>query len=152
MNHKITALILTTAGLLSVFVVPAAFAQQGRFVMERTDGGFVRLDTFSGEMSVCTEAEGQLVCRMAADERRALEEEIDLLEERIAEIEKSRAMEPADRPGELPTDEEIDRTFGIMEQMMRRFLGIIEEFEEETEDQKTVPPGPEKTGLQQSAG
>lgn len=152
MNQKIAALTATVAGLLLLTAIPPAQAQQGRFVMERTDGGFVRLDTFTGEMSVCTEAEGQIVCRMAADERRALEEEIDLLEERIAEIERDRSGEPAEEQSALPSDEEIDRTFGIMEQMMRRFLGIIEDFEQESEKQKTSPPGPEKTGLPHRAG
>ncbi|MCP4320197.1 MAG: DUF342 domain-containing protein [Hyphomicrobiales bacterium] len=145
MNQKFAATFLIAAGLALVPAIPAALAQEGRFVMERTDSGFVRLDTFTGEISVCTEVESQIVCRMAADERRALEEQIDLLEERIAEIEQAPGAQPTDRPNQLPTDEEIDRTFGIMEQMMRRFLGIIEEFEQESEDQKADPPKPEKT-------
>jgi tetrahydromethanopterin S-methyltransferase subunit B len=120
-------------------------AQEGRFIMERTEDGIVRLDTFTGELSACSAAEGQMVCRMAADERRALEEQIDLLEERIAAMEKAITEAPT-KPGDgLPSNEEIDRTFGMMEQMMRRFLGIIEEFDQDGDANPDSVPGPEKT-------
>lgn len=145
MSQKYAAIFLFATGLALVPAIPAAVAQEGRYVMERTENGFVRLDTFTGEMSVCSQAEDQIVCRMVADERQALEEQIELLEERIAEIERSPGSQPADRPNQLPADEDIDRTFDIMEQMMRRFLGIIEEFDKESEDQAADPPKPEKT-------
>lgn len=145
MNHKFTAFVLIAAYCLAATAIPVAFAQEGRFVMERTESGFVRLDTFTGEMSVCTEAESQIVCRMAADERRALEDEIDVLEERIEELEQQMATLPDRESDGLPSEEEIDRTFGIMEQMMRRFFGMIEEFEQEREDPGREEPDPERT-------
>ncbi len=123
----------------------AAPAQEGRFVMERTENGFVRLDTFTGELSACNTTEGQIVCRMAADERLALEQEIDALEDRIATLEEALAETPQGHGGGLPSDEEIDRTFGMMEQMMRRFLGIIEEFDQDNEPSPDADPSPEKT-------
>ena len=113
--------------------------------MERTENGFVRLDTFTGELSSCSAAEGQIVCRLAADERRALEEQIDLLEERIAAMEQAVTEAPGKSGGGLPSNEEIDRTFGMMEQMMRRFLGIIEEFDQDDDPDPDAVPGPEKT-------
>ncbi len=106
MNQKFLALSAAAIGFLLLPANPEVQAQQGRFVMERTEGGFVRLDTFTGEMSVCNESDGQIVCRMAADERRALEEEIDLLEERITELENARTGESPGEQGMLPTEEE----------------------------------------------
>ena len=42
--------------------------------------GYVRMDTQTGEMSICEEKSGQLVCKMAADERTAFQDEIDRLQ------------------------------------------------------------------------
>ena len=140
MNQKSTAIVVLAAGIgLAVGVAPAA-AQEGRFIMERTEDGIVRLDTFTGELSACSAVEGQMVCRMAADERRALEEQIDLLEERITAMERGITESPTQPDAGLPSNEEIDRTFGMMEQMMRRFLGIIEEFEQDDEPDPSDSP------------
>ena len=116
---------------------------EGRYRMEKTDGGFVRLDTATGEVSLCREKEGQIVCRMAADERAAFEKELDLLTKRVEALENGRGTgETAAKPS-LPTDEEIDRTMTIMEKMMQRFMGIVknlEEGEEETAPGKDAIP------------
>ncbi|GLR50386.1 hypothetical protein KYK30_01290 [Shinella yambaruensis] len=116
---------------------------EGRYRMEKTDGGFVRLDTATGEVSLCREQEGQIVCRMAADERAAFEQELDLLTKRVEALEKGGVTgETAAKPS-LPTDEEIDRTMTIMEKMMQRFMGIVknlEEGEEETAPGKDAIP------------
>lgn len=132
----------TIAGL--AFILPlviggASSAEgEGRYQMERNADGFVRLDTVTGEMSVCKEASGQLTCRMAADERAAFEQELDRLTKRVEALEKAQRLGAfADKP-RLPTDEEIDRTMGIMERMMRRFMDIV----------KTLEGGEEKTGPQ----
>lgn len=116
---------------------------EGRYRMEKTEGGFVRLDTATGEVSLCREQEGQIVCRMAADERAAFEKELDLLTKRVEALEKGgETGETAAKPS-LPTDEEIDRTMTIMEKMMQRFMGIVknlEEGEEETTPGKDAIP------------
>lgn len=133
---------LGAAGLAIGLMCMPAGAQENRFVMLPGDDGFVRLDTFTGEMSACSEADGQIVCRMAADERMALEKEIDLLEERIAALEKALENDTPGLSESFPTDEEIDKTFGMMEKMMRRFLGIIEDFDsknKELDEDEAIP-------------
>ena len=129
---------------VAVLVAGSAQAEgEGRYRMEKTDGGFVRLDTATGEVSLCREQEGQIVCRMAADERAAFEKELDLLTKRVEALEKGGVTgETAVKPS-LPTDEEIDRTMTIMEKMMQRFMGIVknlEEGEEETAPGKDAIP------------
>jgi hypothetical protein len=79
-------------------------------------------------MSLCSEKDGALVCRMGADERAAYEDELDRLADRVSALEKSMAARPA-----LPTDAEVDRSIGIMERMMRSFMGIVREFRAEDE-------------------
>lgn len=139
MNRFIVPLV-SAAAVLSVGG-SAALAQEGRYVMQRADDGFVRLDTETGEMSLCRKQDEQFVCRMSADDRRALEAEISLLEDRIARLES----ENSDRRDGLPTEDEIDRTMGIMENMMRRFMGVIEDFENELRKDEQDKTQPEKT-------
>lgn len=116
---------------------------EGRYRMEKTEGGFVRLDTTTGEVSLCREQDGQIICRMAADERAAFEKELDLLTKRVEALEKGGATALSDAKPALPTDEEIDRTMSIMEKMMQRFMGIVknlEDGEEETAPGKDTTP------------
>ena len=129
-------LALTTLALIAVAGTSAAEGE-GRYRMEKTEGGFVRLDTVTGEISLCREADGQITCRMAADERAAFEKELDLLTERVEALEKAAATTSGDAKPRLPTDEEIDRTMSIMERMMQRFMGIVKNLEER--DEETVP-------------
>ena len=136
---------LAAGGLAIALATTPAIAQENRFVMLPSDDGFVRLDTFTGEMSACSKAEGQIVCRMAADERQALEQEIDLLEERIAALEEALEDNAGRSRNGFPSDEEIDRTFGVMEKLMRRFLGMIEDFEKENKEMETEKAVPDKT-------
>lgn len=127
MNRFVSGTVLILG--LAAIGAPTAWANEGRFIMERAEGGFVRLDTQTGEMSLCRMQEEQIVCRLSADERRVFEDEITLLEERIDRLEEALATEGRSLDNGLPTEDEIDRTMGIMENMMRRFLGVIEEFE-----------------------
>jgi exonuclease VII small subunit len=132
--------------LIFVAALAAGSAQaegEGRYRMEKTETGFIRLDTLSGDVSLCREQDGQIVCRMAADERAAFEKELDLLTKRVEALEKGGATALTDAKPALPTDEEIDRTMTIMEKMMQRFMGIVknlEDGEEETAPGKDAIP------------
>lgn len=130
--------------VIATLLAGSAHAEgEGRYRMEKTEGGFVRLDTATGEVSLCRERDGQIVCRMAADERAAFEKELDLLTKRVEALEKGGATALTDAKPALPTDEEIDRTMSIMEKMMQRFMGIVknlEDGEEETAPGKDTIP------------
>ncbi|MCF3643167.1 hypothetical protein LXM94_24725 [Rhizobium sp. TRM95111] len=129
--------------MLPVLLAAASTARaegEGRFRMERTESGLVRLDTVTGEVSLCRETNGQIACRMAADERAAFEKELDLLTKRVEALEKGGNMPSNALKPRLPTDEEIDRTMGIMERMMQRFMDIVKNLEGGEED---AAPGTE---------
>ncbi|WJH38916.1 hypothetical protein N7E02_18450 [Aliirhizobium terrae] len=125
MRTKLTlaALGAILAGTL-VLGAGAAEAQE-RFQLERTDEGFVRLDTQTGAISTCRDQNGELTCRMAPDERAAYETELDLLEKRVTALEERLSQTPPDR---MPSDAEVDRSLSIMERFMRTFMGIVREF------------------------
>lgn len=100
-----------------------------RYTIEKTGKGYVRMDTQTGEVSVCEERDAQLVCRVAADERKALQEEIDglygkiaAIEERLATLEKSSLLDPG---AVLPSEEQLDRSFDTMEKFLRRFMEVM---------------------------
>jgi hypothetical protein len=132
------AILLLAAG------VPAAMAQEtntDRYTLEKSESGFVRLDRQTGAVTLCTEANGALTCRMAADERAAYDEDLARLEKRVDALEKQIADGTAAKSGELPSDAEIDRSIGIMERFMRAFFGLVQEFQgQEQESQQGIAP------------
>jgi hypothetical protein len=130
-------LTLTTWSATLFLCVGAAQAQQ-RFQMERTDAGFIRLDTETGAITTCRDQNGELTCRMAPDERAAYETELDLLEKRVTALEERLSQTP---PGSLPSDAEVDRSLSIMERFMRTFMGIVREFTGEPDRE----PQPDRT-------
>ncbi|QRM43180.1 hypothetical protein [Rhizobium sp. BG4] len=124
------------ATLLFPATLLAAEPDTARFQLERSGDHFVRLDKQTGAMSLCEEKDGSLVCRMAADERAAYEDELDRLSDRVSALENKSIVNKA-----LPSDAEIDRSISIMEKMMKSFMGVAKQFQE---DEKTAPL-PQKT-------
>jgi hypothetical protein len=126
---------------------PAAIAQEAnaeRYTLEKSDSGFVRLDRQTGAVTLCTEDQGTLTCRMAADERAAYDEDLARLEKRVEALERQLADGTAARSGELPSDAEIDRSIGIMERFMRAFFNLVQEFQG-AEEQPQQEPIPDRT-------
>ena len=127
------------AALCSVMVMTPVFAEDAeRYRMERTEDGFVRMDMATGQMSICRERGVELVCRAAVDEREAyhreigdLEKRVDLLEQRLAELEGAglRSM--------VPSEEDFEQTLNQMERFFRRFFGMVREFDQETAPDRT---------------
>lgn len=124
------------ATLLFPATLLAAEPDTARFQLERSGDHFVRLDKQTGAMSLCEEKDGSLVCRMAADERAAYEDELDRLSDRVSALENKSIVNKT-----LPSDAEIDRSISIMEKMMKSFMGVVKQFQE---DEKTAPL-PQKT-------
>ena len=129
MRTLAAAIATTIAATLAIpLVLPMAGTALGqeadRYRLQPTDTGFARIDTATGEVSTCTRNGEQLVCRIAADERTALMERLDELEERIA------ALEADGTAARLPSTEEVDRALGIMERVMRGFVDVVRELGE----------------------
>jgi hypothetical protein len=123
----------------------AAHAQDSdRYRLERTESGFVRMDTQSGQMSFCTESSGELTCRSAAEgaapvndsQIEALNRRIEALERRIAALEGN---PPGNGSNTLPSEEEFEQTMSFMERFLRRFMGIVKDLEGETPGEEPAP-------------
>lgn len=117
----------------------AAAQEVERYQLEKTDRGYVRLDTQTGAMSLCEERDSQLICRPAADERAAAEDEIDRLSESVRALERRvAALEKAPVSSGLPSEEEFDRTMGYMQRFFRGFMDIVKEYDRDAgSEQKT---------------
>jgi hypothetical protein len=113
----------------------------GRYVMKQTQNGFLRLDSQTGAVSLCTVKDNKLTCQSSADERAALEAEIARLARKNAELEKKLAdasKSTAQRLREvLPSDKEMDKALSFAEKFMRRMMRIMRE-EDKKEPQDRI--------------
>ena len=135
--------------LLPLSGLGADAADGDRFTLEKSGSGYVRMDTQTGEMSICEERSGQLVCKLAADERSAFQSDADRLQSRLTALEtRVEALEnslTARFENSLPTEEEFEKTMSYMERFFRSFIGIVKDLDEETPGKDVAPPLPQKT-------
>lgn len=133
MRRLILAAALCCAGGLA-----PAFAQDanGRYVMQSTPEGFLKMDSRTGAVSQCARQGDAYQCRLVPDERNAMQEEIDRLRRENADLRgriagQGIAPPAAPAPGQatpaLPPDSEVERALSIMERFIRRFRDIMRE-------------------------
>ncbi len=120
-----------------------------RFQLERHQDGFVRLDRDSGAVSFCRLVEERLSCRLSADERTALLDEIESLQAELQTLQEAIAGLPGDTertqpPGaveggdgsepeisqtEEMLDEEFERALDFTKRTMRRLFDVVKELQ-----------------------
>jgi hypothetical protein len=140
---------LVVSVALALFATAGTHAQDAeRYRLEKSADGFVRMDTQTGAMSICQEQSGQLVCKMAADERRAFQDEVERLQGEVKSLDgrvtKLENSLTARMESKLPTEEEFDKTMSYMERFFRRFMGIAKELEKEDQG-NAGKPAPDRT-------
>ncbi len=122
-------------GLIAPSIVraeaPPIVAPEGeRFTLTPADGGFVRMNKETGALSYCSVKDGFSVCRLGAEERAALEAEIDRLRKENAAL-KARAeaapVPPGTRPNAGPSEEEFERALSFTERFLRRIMRLFRE-------------------------
>jgi len=128
-------------------LAPAALAQapatkaapeneNGRYSMSPVADGMLRLDTRTGQVSLCRQKTDGWTCEATADDRAAYEKEIARLQDKVAGLE----AEFGRRPGvdlKLPSEAEVDRVMKFFESVFRRFIGMIEGLQREHEQKRT---------------
>ncbi len=125
-----TMLFATTFALLAVN--PILAQESGPFQLERTENGYVRMDTRTGRMWLCREESGSLTCDPATETGAAIATVTDL-EARVAALE-AQAAASGQGSGQLPSEEEFERSLSLMERFMRRFMGIARDLEQSEDD------------------
>jgi hypothetical protein len=125
---------------LGFAVLSASAEEPGRYTLEKSATGYVRMDRQTGEMSICEERGGQLVCKLAADERAAFQDEIDRMQEKLAGLEQRLGaveQNPILNPQNLlPTDEQFEKSLSYMERFFRRFMDIVKDMDKGADDQQ----------------
>ena len=141
----------TLSLLLAAFVVvaPAAHAQiapdseNGRYSFSPVNDGLLRLDTRTGQVSLCAKKDAGWACNTVPDERQALENEIARLQRENGALKKDMLARGLPLPGgiastpsaqqrelqlkvPLPSDAEIDRVMSAFEKMWRRIIDMVQ--------------------------
>lgn len=139
----------------------------GRFTMQPVDGGMLRLDTETGDVSLCTRKNDAWQCEPVkdsrgsiadlAEENKALKEHIKSLEEGLSHDgggavappplpppagDKDNGYPTEPPPGsanQLPTEKDIDQAFDYVERMYKKLRERIEKLD------KDLPPPPADT-------
>jgi hypothetical protein len=113
-----------------------------RYQFNSVEGGTLRLDTRSGQVSLCSRRSAGWACALVADDRGAFEQEIGRLQ---ADNERLRgengrlkqslldrgaplpdgAKPPADRGETKPPRDDIDRMMATLERVWRRLVDMI---------------------------
>jgi hypothetical protein len=126
---------------------PTLDSENGRFTFHQVTDGFLRLDTRTGQVSVCGKRTAGWACQAVPDERAALEGEIARLQGENAALKKelfARGVPlPGGVPGEsagrpqvelkLPNEADIDRIMTFMEKIWRRLIEMVQGVQKDLE-------------------
>ena len=93
----------------------------GRFAIQPSDDGFVRLDTETGAVSHCGRHEGVWFCEKLVEDQTALERRIDELAAKVDALSKQVEGLAAHPP---PPAHVVEDT-GFTTKLMRRFYALI---------------------------
>ena len=128
----IVALSLLPAATLAQ-AAPDPAASDDRFQIERSGDAFIRLDKKTGAISTCTLVGAALDCRASADERAALQAEIDRLATEVEALKSGATAETGiSKDGKqltlkLPSEADIKEVATYFENMLRRFVAAVKD-------------------------
>jgi hypothetical protein len=130
---------------------PLPDSENGRYLLQPSGDGVVRLDTRTGAVSNCSNSPSGWACYMAPDERKAMDEEIGRLQaeneklksqlasassgktdDALPKSDKQDAPKAAqgERQGErkieipLPSDQDVDRVISFLERAWQRLVDM----------------------------
>jgi hypothetical protein len=123
-------------------------SENGRFTFNPVPDGLMRLDTRTGQVSLCNKRTAGWACQTVPDERAALETEIGRLQNDNAKLKKEMIARGVPLPGgimtdpssgrpqielKLPSDAEIDRLMTFMEKVWRRLIDMVQGMQKDVE-------------------
>jgi hypothetical protein len=148
---------IRSAVILVVLALAAASAgaqsappdgENRRFSFSQVPEGLLRLDTRTGQVSLCSKREAGWACQVVPDERAVLESEVARLQAENGGLKKEMIARGVPLPGpvagpppkgrpevelKLPSDAELDRVMTFMEKAWRRLLDMVDEMQRERE-------------------
>jgi len=139
------------AGLAPAIAAETPDTENGRYTLQPSGDGMIRLDTRTGTVSNCSNSAAGWACYAVPDERAALDAEIGRLQAENAKLKEqiaSREPSPAPAPGKiedampksdkapsaadgqrkieipLPSDQDMDRVMSFLERAWRRLIDM----------------------------
>jgi hypothetical protein len=140
------AIAVTAAVLIGLAIRPALAdeatpdTEGGRYVFSKQANGFLRLDSRSGAVALCTEQPVGWACQTAPEDRAVFENEIARLQSENATLKKvllahGLSLPPGMAPDtpnaqndltvRLPSDADIDRAMAFVGHVWQRFIDAI---------------------------
>jgi hypothetical protein len=111
--------------------------ENGRYSMSPVADGVLRLDTRTGQVSLCRQKSDSWICEATADDRAAYEKEIGRLQSKVVGLEAELGRRPGGGDLKLPSDADVDRVMKFFETVFRRFIGMIEGLQRENEQKRS---------------
>jgi hypothetical protein len=146
----VALLVLVALALVAVRAeAPPAEAAPGRYTFKEVPDGVLRLDTGSGQVSLCGRRHGAWTCETIADDRAALEAEIGRLQGETGALRRELLAHGlrlpdgvrGDAPGgkaqgenpALPSDADLDRVMTFVGKLWHRFLDMMQNMQKSLE-------------------
>jgi hypothetical protein len=138
------ALAAAAGGSAALAQTAAPDSENGRYTFNQVADGLLRLDTRTGQVSLCAKKDTGVACNSVPDERTALENEIARLQRENGTLKKEMLARNLPLPGgvanapsaeqqrelnlkvPLPSDAEIDRVMSAFEKMWRRLVDMVQ--------------------------
>jgi hypothetical protein len=148
-RSALLSLIFFTVASASGFAqTTAPDSENGRYSFSQVPEGVLRLDTRTGQVSVCSNKTAGWACQTVPDERTALEAEIVRLQDDNAKLKREMIARGLPLPGginpdrssagthfelKLPSDAEVERVMSFFEKIWRRLVDMVHTMQRETE-------------------
>ena len=143
---RIPSVVLVSAVVVFASAAHAQTApdsENGRYALNQVSDGMLRLDTRTGQVSLCAKKDTNWACNVVPDERQALESEITRLQRENGVLKKEMVTRGLPLPSgvaggspssprelnltvPLPSDAEIDRMMSAFEKMWKRLTDMVQ--------------------------
>ncbi len=134
----VASVILAMIALTWIVAAQGPDDEKGRYALSPVDGGVLRLDKATGDVSLCAQKTAAWVCEPVEDRakpgenRSRLEAENGELKARIKALEDQLAASELPAPkSQLPTEEDVDKALDYVESIFKKFRERIRKYERE---------------------
>ena len=136
--------VLSAVALLAALTASASAeplpTDKGRYTMTPVEGGFMRLDSETGAVALCTRKGETWACEpvddkaASGDDKAKLEAENKALKDRVKDLEATApdGKAPDGPPGgitKLPTEKEVDEALDYVERMYKKFRDRLQKIQ-----------------------
>lgn len=132
---------------------PGSPEASARYAFSRVETGFLRFDSVSGQVALCSQRSAGWACQAVPDDRAALDSEIARLHAEVTQLKSEIAalrapVEPPRPPADLaprvegdaktgglklPTDDDIKWARAAIEKLWRQFVDMVAEFQKDVQ-------------------